>query len=137
MTSVIAPQYVASDEQICVVAADLNVQITPPAVVIQYLSQQLNFISTCCVSLELCLCEQGLKRSELRDELYMQLVKQTRSNPSPNSKARAWQLFHLIAAAMPPSKDFTGLISEYVHGVVQVKCWPGQWDPELCCASPL
>eukprot|EP00775_Hariotina_reticulata_P011897 gene11897-12041_t len=65
------------------------------------------------------LLHQGLKRSELRDELYMQLVKQTRSNPSPSSKARAWQLFHLVAAAMPPSKDFTGMISEYVHGVVQ------------------
>jgi len=65
------------------------------------------------------LLHQGLKRPELRDELYMQLVKQTRGNPLPHSRARAWELFTLVAAAMPPSKDFTGLISEYVHSVVR------------------
>lgn len=62
---------------------------------------------------------QGLKRQELRDELYMQLVKQTRSNPSSTSRSRAWALFHLVASAMPPSKEFTGLISEYVHTALQ------------------
>lgn len=67
-----------------------------------------------------CACPQGLKRQELRDELYMQLVKQTRSNPSSTSRARAWALFHLVASAMPPSKEFTGLISEYVHTALQV-----------------
>ncbi|KIY99686.1 hypothetical protein MNEG_8273, partial [Monoraphidium neglectum] len=65
------------------------------------------------------LLHQGLKRPELRDELYMQLVRQTRGNPLPASRARAWELFTLVAASMPPSKDFTGLISEYVHGVVR------------------
>ncbi|KAF8058864.1 KIN14I [Scenedesmus sp. PABB004] len=65
------------------------------------------------------LLHQGLKRPELRDELYMQLVKQTRGNPAPGSRARAWGLFRLVASAMPPSKDFTALISEYVHSAVQ------------------
>jgi hypothetical protein len=64
---------------------------------------------------------QGLKRPELRDELYMQLVKQTRGNPSPASRSKAWGLFNLVAASMPPSKDFTGLISEYVHSALQVR----------------
>jgi hypothetical protein len=61
------------------------------------------------------LLHQGLKRVELRDELYMQLVKQTRGNPNPAARAKAWQLFYLTAATMPPSKDFMGLVSEYVH----------------------
>lgn len=72
----------------------------------------------CCAVLPALL--QGLKRAELRDELYMQLVKQTRSNPIATSRARAWALFHLVASAMPPSKEFTGLISEYVHTALQV-----------------
>ena len=50
------------------------------------------------------LLHQGLKRPELRDELYMQLVKQTRCNPLPHSRSRAWELFTLVAASMPPSK---------------------------------
>jgi hypothetical protein len=70
---------------------------------------------------------QGLKRQELRDELYMQLVKQTRSNPVSTSRARAWALFHLVASAMPPSKEFTGLISEYVHTALQVSNYAWHW----------
>ncbi|KAL4451514.1 hypothetical protein ABPG75_007176 [Micractinium tetrahymenae] len=61
------------------------------------------------------LLHQGLKRVELRDELYMQLVKQTRGNPNPAARTKAWQLFYLTAATMPPTKDFMGLVSDYVH----------------------
>uniref|UniRef100_A0A7S0WQ45 Kinesin motor domain-containing protein n=1 Tax=Chlamydomonas leiostraca TaxID=1034604 RepID=A0A7S0WQ45_9CHLO len=63
------------------------------------------------------LLHQGLKRPELKDELFMQLLKQTRGNPNVNSRAKAWEVFHLVAATMPPSKDFVGLVSEYIHGV--------------------
>ena len=57
------------------------------------------------------LLHQGLKRAELRDELFMQLVKQTRGNPNASAKAKAWQLFYITAATMPPTKDFMGLVS--------------------------
>ncbi len=50
------------------------------------------------------LLHQGLKRPELKDELYMQLLKQTRGNPYAPSRQKAWELFHLVAASMPPSK---------------------------------
>ena len=53
------------------------------------------------------LLHQGLKRPELKDELYMQLPKQTRGNPSPQSRLKAWELFLLVAASMPPSKVCT------------------------------
>ena len=46
----------------------------------------------------------------------MQLLKQSRGN-STASSALAWELFFLVASAMPPSKDFVGLVSEYVHTV--------------------
>ena len=50
------------------------------------------------------LLHQGLKRPELKDELYMQLLKQTRCNPNIPIKVKAWELFQLVASAMPPSK---------------------------------
>mmetsp|Transcript_37392 Transcript_37392/g.110381 ORF Transcript_37392/g.110381 Transcript_37392/m.110381 type:complete len:1168 (-) Transcript_37392:781-4284(-) len=65
------------------------------------------------------LLHQGLKRPELKNELFMQLLKQTRGNPSAASTLKAWELFHVVASTMPPSKEFVGLISEYVHMVVQ------------------
>jgi hypothetical protein len=46
----------------------------------------------------------------------MQLLKQSRGNGTPSS-ARAWELLFLVASAMPPSKDFVGLVSEYVHTI--------------------
>ena len=90
----------------------------------QHLSQTLHHQYTLCWS---CLCShyvikarcvwaQGIKKPELRDELYMQLLKQSRGNCTASS-ALAWELFYLVASAMPPSKDFVGLISEYVHTV--------------------
>lgn len=30
---------------------------------------------------------------------------------------QAWELFFLVASTMPPSKEFVGLVSEYVHTV--------------------
>ena len=59
---------------------------------------------------------QGMKRQELRDELYMQLIKQSRGNVTPTAH-RAWELFFLVASTMPPSKEFVGLVSEYVHTI--------------------
>jgi len=61
-------------------------------------------------------CIQGMKRAELRDELYMQLIKQSRGNVTPTA-FRAWELFLLTASTMPPSKEFVGLVSEYVHTI--------------------
>jgi hypothetical protein len=69
------------------------------------------------------LLHQGLKRMELRDELFMQLIKQTRGCPSPGPKAKAWQLFYLTAATMPPSKDFLSMVSGARNGPATAFLW--------------
>ncbi|KAK1349198.1 kinesin-like calmodulin-binding protein [Heracleum sosnowskyi] len=63
------------------------------------------------------LYKQALKRSELRDELFAQISKQTRNNPDRPYVIKAWELMYLCASCMPPSKDFGGFLSEYVHNV--------------------
>jgi hypothetical protein len=63
------------------------------------------------------LLHQGLKRGELKEELYMQLVKQTRCNPFPASRIRAWDMFNMVASAMPPSKV------SYEHGCKSANGW--------------
>eukprot|EP00884_Botryococcus_braunii_P012518 jgi/Botrbrau1/21267/Bobra.39_2s0057.2 len=62
------------------------------------------------------LLHQGIKRPELKDELYMQLLKQSRGNGTQTA-SNGWELFHVVASTMPPSKEFVGLVSEYVHTV--------------------
>ncbi|KAM0887127.1 hypothetical protein ACQ4PT_029271 [Festuca glaucescens] len=61
------------------------------------------------------LYKHTLKRSELRDELFAQLSKQTRNNPDRSWLIRAWELMYLCASSMPPSKDIGAYLSEYVH----------------------
>lgn len=65
------------------------------------------------------LYKQTLKRSELRDELLVQITKQTRNNPDRDSLLRAWELMYLCVSSMPPSKDIGAYLSEYVHLVSQ------------------
>ncbi|CAL9027433.1 unnamed protein product [Prunus brigantina] len=61
--------------------------------------------------------KQTLKRTELRDELFAQISKQTRNNPDKEYLIKAWELMFLCASSMPPSKDIGGYLSEYVHNV--------------------
>ncbi|TKY70209.1 Kinesin calmodulin-binding protein-like [Spatholobus suberectus] len=63
------------------------------------------------------LYKQSLKRSELRDELFVQISKQTRNNPEREYLIKAWELMYLCASSMPPSKDIGAYLSEYVHNV--------------------
>ncbi|KAE8637411.1 hypothetical protein CSA_023388 [Cucumis sativus] len=65
------------------------------------------------------LYKHTLKRSELRDELFIQISKQTRNSPDRQYLIKAWELMYLCASAMPPSKDIGGYLSEYVHNVAQ------------------
>lgn len=61
------------------------------------------------------LLHQALKRPELKDELYMQLLKQTRGNLLSESRLRAWELLHILAATTPPGKDLVAVVSAYVN----------------------
>nr|XP_043631561.1 kinesin-like protein KIN-14E [Erigeron canadensis]XP_043631562.1 kinesin-like protein KIN-14E [Erigeron canadensis] len=73
------------------------------------------------------LYKQALKRSELRDEIFAQISKQTRNCPDRQHLIRAWELMYLCASCMPPSKDIGGYLSEYIHDVAH----NGNADPDV------
>ncbi|KAH0453163.1 hypothetical protein IEQ34_017487 [Dendrobium chrysotoxum] len=73
------------------------------------------------------LYKQTLKRSELRDEFFAQISKQTRNNPDRSCLVKAWELMYLFSSSMPPSQDIGAYLSEYVHNVVQ----GAKTDPEV------
>ncbi|KAK4490451.1 hypothetical protein RD792_001128 [Penstemon davidsonii] len=70
-----------------------------------------------CIELVSKLYKHALKRSELRDELFTQISKQTRNNPDRYSLVKAWELMYLCASCMPPTKEIGGYLSEYIHTV--------------------
>jgi hypothetical protein len=105
------------------------------ASVLQYMGVHGDTLgSVAAVELVQKLLHQGLKRPELRDELYMQLVKQTRGCPAEGARTKAWQLFYLTASVMPPTKDFTGLVSGEGHPAGCRPGWRRLWQPPAAAA---
>lgn len=59
--------------------------------------------------------QAGLTRPELRDELFVQLIKQTNENPNADSKVRGWQLIACCANVYKPSEELFPAFFRYVH----------------------
>lgn len=57
----------------------------------------------------------AVKRPELRDELFLHLVKQSRGNPSEDSLARVWVLMSLLCCTAPPSRELAPFVSAFVQ----------------------
>lgn len=55
------------------------------------------------MDLVLTLLDECKSVPELKDELHMQLMKQSKGNPNLQSKLRVWELWLLLAATSPPS----------------------------------
>lgn len=50
---------------------------------------------------------------ELRDEIFCQLIKQTRCNPSADNTLKGWQLLAICAGTYPPSKTLERYLMSY------------------------
>ncbi|KAJ3012765.1 hypothetical protein HKX48_006093 [Thoreauomyces humboldtii] len=79
------------------------------------------------------LLEKGILFGGLRDEIYVQICKQLKSNPEPEGVYRGWILLCVITIAFPPSKNFEEYLKSFVQenqgtaeGKLQVviyHCW--------------
>lgn len=53
--------------------------------------------------------------AQLRDELYVQLCRQTTENPSPDSLIRGWELLAICLSFIPPSPTFQPALLGYMN----------------------
>eukprot|EP00456_Euglypha_rotunda_P032183 TRINITY_DN2496_c0_g1_i19.p1 TRINITY_DN2496_c0_g1~~TRINITY_DN2496_c0_g1_i19.p1 ORF type:complete len:917 (-),score=227.72 TRINITY_DN2496_c0_g1_i19:155-2878(-) len=65
-------------------------------------------------ALALEILETGLKEPSLRDEIYLQIVKQTSDNPRPESVVRGWQMMGLCAETFPPTDTMLHHLYHYI-----------------------
>jgi hypothetical protein len=55
----------------------------------------------------------------LRDEVYMQLCKQTTANPRDSSTIKGWELMVFCIATFPPSKHLKGFLLDYIKKTIE------------------
>ena len=58
--------------------------------------------------------QKGLEYTILRDEIFAQLIKQTRSNPSSKSCLHAWKLLYLCLSAFTPSHEMSLVVLSHI-----------------------
>lgn len=61
--------------------------------------------------------QMALESNELKNELYMQLFKQSRGDLNYETQLGTWKLFNLVASTMPPHSDYRSLLGHYVKDV--------------------
>jgi pyruvate/2-oxoglutarate dehydrogenase complex dihydrolipoamide acyltransferase (E2) component len=61
------------------------------------------------------LLNQGLQTSEVRDEIYCQIIKQLEQNPNPSSKQKGWKLMEMCLQTFAPGDDFANYLEMYLR----------------------
>eukprot|EP00462_Mataza_sp_D1_P023215 CAMPEP_0175129960 /NCGR_PEP_ID=MMETSP0087-20121206/5753_1 /TAXON_ID=136419 /ORGANISM="Unknown Unknown, Strain D1" /LENGTH=1504 /DNA_ID=CAMNT_0016412149 /DNA_START=25 /DNA_END=4539 /DNA_ORIENTATION=- len=59
------------------------------------------------------LLSDSLENAEIRDEVYISLMKQIDSNPEPEAIPPAWELLALCLIVFPPSKEFENHLEKF------------------------
>lgn len=52
---------------------------------------------------------------EIRDEVYVQLIKQLTANPNKQSEDKGWELMQMCLQAFPPSDQFENFLEMYIR----------------------
>ncbi|KAL6041503.1 TRAFAC class myosin-kinesin ATPase superfamily [Balamuthia mandrillaris] len=61
------------------------------------------------------ICQTGIDRVELRDEIYCQLMKQICENPTTEGPVRGWELLAIISGLFLPSRTLLPYLFSFVH----------------------
>merc|ERR1712137_417387 len=57
--------------------------------------------------------EKGIQQPELRDEIYIQLIKQVTVNPNPSSTEKGYKMMNMCLHCFPPSTEFENYLEIY------------------------
>ena len=59
--------------------------------------------------------QKGLENPQLRDEIYVQIMKELSSNPTADSIAKGWQVMCMCVSTFPPSMEFELYLLNFMH----------------------
>lgn len=58
--------------------------------------------------------QKGIETLEIRDEIYVQLIKQLTDNGRSESLAKGWQLMCMCVSCFPPTSDFESFLLHFI-----------------------
>lgn len=80
-----------------------------------YMSDRKAKVGMTLNSVALDICNIGYSKPALRDELYIQICRQTTENPRRESLRRGWELMAICLAFFPPSPKFQSYLDGYMN----------------------
>ena len=57
----------------------------------------------------------GVQQPALRDEMYVQIIKQCTRNPSTTSTIRCWNVMDMLLSCFPPTEDFENFLESFIR----------------------
>lgn len=57
---------------------------------------------------------KGYEYKPIRDEIFLQIIKQLTNNPRPESVAKGWQVMCMCVGTFPPSFDYENFLLHYI-----------------------
>jgi len=75
--------------------------------------------------------------SGLRDEVFMQLCKQTSANPRLESAIKGWELMSFCLCSFPPSKPLKTFLTEFINKNIQDTSRPKIVEAATLCLERL
>ncbi|CAN0507146.1 unnamed protein product, partial [Laminaria digitata] len=64
---------------------------------------------------------KGLDKPKIRDEVYLQIMKQLTNNPKPDSTAKGWQVMCMGCSTFLPSMDFENYLLNFILEKCQIE----------------
>ena len=61
--------------------------------------------------------EKGIEHPDLRDEIYVQIIKQVTNNPNPSSTEKGWKMMSMCLHCFPPSREFENYLEIYLRNL--------------------
>jgi myosin-7 len=58
---------------------------------------------------------KGIQMEPLRDEIFVQIIKQLTNNPNPDSVSKGWKLMEMCLKCFPPSREFENFLEIYIR----------------------
>ncbi|CAG2068581.1 unnamed protein product, partial [Timema podura] len=80
-----------------------------------YMSDRKAKLGSTLTTVALEICHLGYSKPPLRDELYIQICRQTTENPRRESLRRGWELLAICLAFFSPSPKFQPYLDSYMN----------------------